>query len=340
MNTAVAVFSALSPERVLEAVECGLRCRCTGLLRPLPSYINRVYTVELETGETVVAKFYRPGRWTRAAIIAEHDLVLACAADEIPVIAPLPLADNKGTVGDADGIAFALYPRRGGRPIEPAEPADALWGRLGALLARVHRVGARAPAPDRLTLHPLSTTTEDLAYLLDSGFLEAREAGRLEAFAAALFERIVPQFEELGGEVIRLHGDCQHTNVLERPETGLFLIDFDDMMNGTPVQDLWMLLPGRAAECAVEWAQMIEGYETFRAFDRRTVRLIEPLRAMRMIYYLAWCARQAHDASFRQNHPDWGTRAFWVSELAELETQLGVIGQDVAHSCHIDLEGQ
>ncbi|HOM59230.1 MAG TPA: hypothetical protein PK770_05125 [Kiritimatiellia bacterium] len=183
MNTAVAVFSALSPERVLEAVECGLRCRCTGLLRPLPSYINRVYTVELETGETVVAKFYRPGRWTRAAIIAEHDLVLACAADEIPVIAPLPLADNKGTVGDADGIAFALYPRRGGR-------------------------------------------------------------------------------------------------------------------------------------------------------------LIEPLRAMRMIYYLAWCARQAHDASFRQNHPDWGTRAFWVSELAELEAQLGVIGQDVAHSCHIDREGQ
>ncbi|MDX9866457.1 MAG: serine/threonine protein kinase [Kiritimatiellia bacterium] len=329
MSTAVAAFGALSPERVLEAVESGLRCRCTGLLRPLPSYINRVYTVESETGETVVAKFYRPGRWTREAVLAEHDFVLACAADEIPVIAPLPLAQG-GTVGDADGIAFALYPRRGGRPIEPADPGNALWGRLGALLARVHRVGARAPAPARLTLHPLSATAEDLAYLLDGGFLEAREAARLDSFAAALFDRIVPQFEALGGEVIRLHGDCQHTNVLERPETGLFLIDFDDMMNGTPVQDLWMLLPGRAEECAAEWEQMIEGYETFRAFDRRTVRLIEPLRAMRMIYYLAWCARQAHDASFRQNHPDWGARAFWASELAELETQLGVIGEDAA----------
>ena len=320
-------FSALTPDKVLDVVEGATRQRCTGVIRPLPSYINRVYMVELDSGEHVVAKFYRPGRWQRDAILDEHAFVRACAEEEIPVIAPLLFADG-GTLGDADGIAFALFPRRGGRPIEPADPGDALWGRLGALLARVHRVGERAPAPARLTMHPLTATTADLDYLLDNGFLDDRETARLEAFGCSLLDAVVPLFE--GAETIRLHGDCQHTNILERPDTGVFLIDFDDMMNGPPVQDVWMLLPGRPAEAREELEQLIEGYETFRAFDRRSVRLIEPLRAMRMTYYLAWCARQAGDAAFLQNHPDWGTRAFWAKELAELETQLGTILSDVS----------
>ena len=320
-------FSSLTPDKVLDAVELSVRQRCTGVIRPLPSYINRVYTVELESGENIVAKFYRPGRWLREAILDEHAFVRACAADEIPVIAPLTLADG-GTLGDAGGIAFALFPRRGGRPIEPADPGDALWGRLGALLARIHRVGERAPAPARLTLHPLTATTGDLDYLLDNGFLDARETARMEAFGCALLDTVVPLFE--GVETIRLHGDCQHTNVLERPDTGVFLIDFDDMMNGPPVQDVWMLLPGRLAETREELGQLLEGYETFRAFDHRSLRLIEPLRAMRMTYYLAWCARQAHDVAFLQNHPEWGTRVFWAKELTELETQLDVIRSDAS----------
>lgn len=324
MNTAD--FSGLTPDKILDAVERGIGQRCTGVVRPLPSYINRVYTVELESGETIVAKFYRPGRWRREALLDEHDFVRACAADEIPVIAPLTLADG-GTLGAAEHIFFALFPRRGGRPIEPADPGDALWSRLGALLARIHRVGERAQASARLTLHPLSATTADLDYLLDHDFLDARESARLERFGDLLLETIVPLFEGAGR--IRLHGDCQHTNVLERPDTGLFLIDFDDMMNGPPVQDVWMLLPGRVEETRAELDALLEGYETFRAFDRRSLRLIEPLRAMRMIYYLAWCAKQAWDVSFQQNHPDWGTRAFWARELTELEVQLDIIREDL-----------
>lgn len=315
-------FAALTPERVLDAVEKAAQQRCTGVIRPLPSYINRVYDVELDSGEHVVAKFYRPGRWRREALLDEHAFVRACADDEIPVIAPLLFAGG-GTLGDIDGISFALFPRRGGRPIEPADPGDALWGRLGALVARIHRVGARAAAHARLTLHPLVTTTADLDYLLDNGFLDARETKRLEAFGLALLDAVEPHFRDV--ETLRLHGDCQHTNVLERPDTGVFLIDFDDMMNGPPVQDLWMLLPGRPEDARDELEQLLEGYETFRAFDRRTLALIEPLRAMRMTYYLAWCARQSHDAAFRQNHPDWGSHAFWTKELAELEAQLRVI---------------
>jgi len=312
-------FSGLTPDRVLDTVERATGCRCTGVIRPLPSYINRVYTVGMETGGFTVAKFYRPGRWTREAILDEHAFVGACAADEIPAIAPLTFADG-GTLGDAGGVAFALFPQRGGRPVEPADPGSVLWGRLGALLARVHRVGERAPAPARITLHPLTATTADLDYLLDNGFLDARETARLEAFGCELLDAAVPLFE--GVENIRLHGDCQRTNVLERPDSGVFLIDFDDMMNGPPVQDVWMLLPGMADESREELERIIEGYETFRHFDRDTLRLIEPLRAMRMTYYLAWCARQSRDVSFQQNHPGWGTRAFWARELADLEDQL------------------
>ncbi|NLX09237.1 MAG: phosphotransferase, partial [Chloroflexi bacterium] len=156
---------------------------------------------------------------------------------------------------------------------------------------------------------------------------------RLEAFGENLLDQAVPLFD--GAEMIRLHGDCQHTNVLERPDTGLFLIDFDDMMNGPPIHDLWMLLPGRADTARRELEQLIEGYEMFRAFDRRTLRLIEPLRAMRMTYYLAWCARQSRDAAFLQHNPGWGSRAFWARELAELEAQLAVIrnASDQKASC-------
>jgi len=321
-------FSSLMPDAVLDAVERATDQRCSGVIRALPSYINRVFTVGLENGERVVAKFYRPGRWSRDAILDEHAFVCACAEAEIPVIAPLPFAQG-GTLGDVNGISFALFPQRGGRPVEPADPGHALWGRLGALLARVHRVGERASAPARLTLHPLSTTTADLDYLLDHHFLEPREAARLEAFGGDLLDAVTPLFD--GAETIRLHGDCQHTNVLERPDSGLFLIDFDDMMNGPPVQDVWMLLPGRVNSTRVELEQIIEGYESFRAFDRASLRLIEPLRAMRMIYYLAWCARQAGDAAFRQNHPEWGSRSFWVRELSELEEQLAIIRETADH---------
>ena len=315
-------FSLLTPERVLDAVEQATRQRCTGVIRPLPSYINRVYTVEMDSGEHLVAKFYRPGRWSREALLDEHAFVRACADDEIPVIAPLLFTDST-TLGEVEGISFVLFPKRGGRPIEPADPGDALWGRLGALLARVHRVGARAAAPARITMSPFSTTAADLDYLIDGGFLDARESARLETFGHELLDTIAPLFE--GAETIRLHGDCQHTNVLERPETGLFLIDFDDMMNGPPVQDLWMLLPGRPEDVREELEQLLEGYETFRPFDRHSLALIEPLRVMRMVYYLAWCARQSHDAAFLQNHPDWGSRAFWAREHAELEIQFDVI---------------
>ena len=198
-------FSLLTPDRVLDAVEEGAGQRCTGLIRPLPSYINRVYTVELESGEHVVAKFYRPGRWTREAVLAEHAFVRACAAEEIPVIAPLALSGGE-TLGEVAGIAFALFPRRGGRPIEPADPGDAMWGRLGALLARIHRVGACAAAWRMCSLASaamgcsVKTRTDLRVYKLSSmGFMRRPPVyGCMRALARAAVRLLCPLRDSIG----------------------------------------------------------------------------------------------------------------------------------------------
>jgi len=322
MHAEPADFSRLTPDAVLDAVESACGSLLSGLIRPLPSYINRVYEVTCNDGTPLIAKFYRPGRWSRAAIADEHAFVRACAEADIPVIAPI--ADPSGeTIHAADGTLFALFPKRGGRPAEPANDDLPLWSRLGALVGRVHAVGVREAAQARLTLHPLESTADDIDYLLDGRFLDRQSEAEFGRLADIFMEAVVPLFEDV--PMIRIHGDCQRTNVLERPDSGVFLIDFDDMMNGPAVHDLWMLLPDRPDAVPAECDALIEGYAAFHPFDRRTLALVEPLRAMRMIYYLAWCARQSHDHAFRKDHPEWGTAAFWTRELNDLATQVDAI---------------
>jgi Ser/Thr protein kinase RdoA (MazF antagonist) len=141
-------------------------------------------------------------------------------------------------------------------------------------------------------------------------------------------ERIAPLFE--GARLQRIHGDCHRGNILERPGEGLIIIDFDDMMTGPPVQDLWLLLPGYAEDCRRELVMILDGYEEWTPFDRSSLRLIEPLRFMRMIYFLAWCARQRHDRRFRIDFPQWGTESFWIKELEDLRNQVQVIDETLA----------
>lgn len=323
MHATPADFSRLTPNAVLDAVEAACGSLLSGLIRPLPSYINRVYEVTCNDGTPLIAKFYRPGRWSRAAIADEHAFVRACAEADIPVIAPIA-APSGETIHETDGMLFALFPKRGGRPAEPANDDLPLWHRLGALVGRVHAVGALAAAPSRITLHPLESTADDMDYLLDGGFLDRHSEAEFSRLAETFMDAAVPLFEDV--PMIRIHGDCQRTNVLDRPDSGVFLIDFDDMMNGPAVHDLWMLLPGRPEDVPDECDALLEGYNLFYPFDHETLTLVEPLRAMRMIYYLAWCARQSHDHAFRHNHPEWGTPAFWTRELNDLATQVGAIG--------------
>ncbi|OPZ30653.1 MAG: serine/threonine protein kinase [Lentisphaerae bacterium ADurb.BinA184] len=319
-TTAQSGFSELTPDVLLEAVEGALAVRLTALAHPLTSYINRVYEVAAGDGTRYIAKFYRPGRWTAAAIEQEHAFVVECAAEEIPVVSPLRLSHG-GTRGEAGGISFAVYPKRAGRPFEPIDDED--WRRLGRVTARVHVVGGRRPAADRVRLWPQHSTAADIRHLLDGGFVTARHRRTFADLGRAILDVIIPVFE--GCEAIRIHGDCHPGNLLERPGEGLMVIDFDDMAMGPPVQDLWMLLPERLPDAARQMRLILEGYEDFREFDDRTLRLIEPLRIMRILYFLAWCSRQTGDPVFSRNFPDWGNDAFWGRQIADLTEQLDVI---------------
>jgi Ser/Thr protein kinase RdoA (MazF antagonist) len=309
-------FSHLTPDHVLDLVEEALGRRCTSLCRPLTSYINRVYEVELEDGSRVVAKFYRPGRWSPEALQDEQDFLGELSGDEIPVIAPLPFVDGT-TLQNCNGMYYAVFPKRGGRALD--EPDAAQWGEIGRLLARVHVVGARHGTRDRIHMAPDASTEDHIQGLLDDHIGRPDLCQRFEETVDAVLDLIEPLFE--GVENIRIHGDCHRNNMLWRPGEPLSLIDFDDMASGPAVQDLWMLLPGRLQDAAPEASLLLDGYETFRTFNRAELRLIEPLRFMRMIHYLAWCARQQDDGGFSRLSPDWGSGSFWQAEIDNLNGQ-------------------
>ncbi|WP_372794045.1 serine/threonine protein kinase [Pontiella sp.] len=319
----MSAFDDLTPDRILDAVETGMGCSLTGLTAPLPSYINRVYELETVSGEKLIAKFYRPGRWNRDALQDEHDFVCDCAAEEIPVAAPLELAGG-GTIGDVDGMFYAVFPKRSGREMDLC--GEEGWLRLGRLAGRIHQAGWQRDAQHRLVMHPETTTVPEIGQLLAGGFLRGGQADRFKDVTSRIVEIAVREFE--GVELQRIHGDCHRANILERPGEGLMVIDFDDMVTGPAVQDIWLLLPDHANNARTEINLILEGYEQFMEFDDRQLRLIEILRAMRIIYFLSWCSTQVDDFKFRSNFPDWGSDMFWQREIADLEHQYHVILND------------
>jgi len=310
-------FHSLTPDRVLTLVEKSLGRRCTNLCRPLISYINRVYELQADDGRGLVAKFYRPGRWSQAGLQDEHDFLLELAAHEIPVIAPLML-NNGSSLGSDGNMHFAVFPKTGGRSYD--EYNDEQWLELGRLLGRTHNVGAMHLPQDRLTMAPDKSTRQQVDYILKGRFMPEDLLGRFKDLAGALIREISPLFKDTG--MIRIHGDCHFSNLIYRPGESFYIIDFDDMVVGPPVQDFWMLLPGYREDSLAEIEIFLEGYEMFRNFDMPSLRLIEPLRAMRYLHYTAWCAYQfAEDGETRVDE-DFGSRQYWQAEMEDLEDQL------------------
>lgn len=318
-------FAALTPDVVLDLTERALGIRCANLCRPLNSYINRVYEVQRDDGGWVIAKFYRPGRWSDDALQDELDFLRELEAREIPVVPPLPGAG--GALLHREGaMRFAVFPRKGGRPL--VEPDTGQWRELGRLLGRLHVVGAEHAPRDRLRLHPAHSTRRHLEDILACAWPSAGLRAEYAGLVGQLIERIAPLFEDQ--PALRLHGDCHAQNILHRPGEPFHLIDFDDMAVGPAVQDLWMLLPGHVRETRRELDLLLDGYLLFRDLEPGALRLIEPLRAMRFIHYTAWCARQKTDGGFARLAPDWGTEAHWRRELDDLRRQLREIEDALA----------
>lgn len=305
-------FFRLSPTRVLQAVEAAGFVP-SGHCFALNALENRVYDVRLDDGKHVVAKFYRPGRWGRETILDEHRLLAALVDAEIPVCAPLTFPDGE-TLHEIEDIYYAIWPRTGGR--SPDELADDQVEMLGRLMARIHSVAADLGAPNRRTLDADSVPLQALDLLQEGDWLPPSCAARYERAVESLVETYRERSRDI--EIQPIHGDCHAGNLL-RGDEGWFFLDFDDMVIGPPVQDVWMLIPGRDIEADRQRRLLVEAYEQFRSFDHRSFSLIEPLRGFRFVFYAGWIARRWEDPAFPDAFPHFGTDDYWETETRDLE---------------------
>ena len=315
-------FAALSPDFVLDAIEA-LGFDPDGRLQALNSFENRVYQVGIEGGEPLIAKFYRPGRWSDAAIREEHAYANELVEAELPVVAPLVIDGD--TLFDCDGQRVALFPRKGGRAPELEGLDVAQW--LGRLIARIHSVGARRPFAARGRIDVASRVDAAAAHVLDAHLLPPQLVDRYERLVDAVATRLDDQFAVVQPALLRLHGDCHPGNILWTPldewgRGGPHFVDLDDARMGPAVQDLWMLLSGDRRQRTQQLAALLDGYEQLRPFDRRELALIEPLRTLRLIHYSAWIARRWDDPAFPAAFPDFGTPDYWRGQIDTLTDQI------------------
>ena len=315
-------FSALTPDLVLDSVE-SLGFLSDARVLALNSYENRVYQVGIEGEVPLIAKFYRPGRWSDAAIREEHAFSFELQAHEVPVVAPL-LVDGDSLFEHA-GFRFALFPRRGGHAPEPGD-LDQLY-RFGQLLGRLHAIGASRPFQHRETLAVANFGHESLATLLDGNFIPASLLPAYESVARDLLARLDELFARVEYTAIRLHGDCHPGNLLYRDER-FHIVDLDDCRMGPAVQDLWMLLAGERQERLRQISELIDGYQEFHDFAPRELALIEGLRSLRLIHYSAWLARRWDDPAFPASFPWFGSERYWGEQVLTLREQLAALDEE------------
>jgi len=308
-------YAGLSPERVIAAIE-SVGIACTGSILALNSYENRVYQLGTEDG-FVVAKFYRPGRWSDEGILEEHDFALELAEQEIPVVAPLELAGE--TLNEHEGYRFAVFPRRGGRWPELGSRDEREW--MGRFLGRLHAVGAAGSFDHRPELSIDRLGREPVEELLESDWIPPHLGDAYENITADLLAVIEQRFEEAGNPaILRIHGDCHPGNVLWTDE-GPHFVDLDDCMSGPAVQDLWLFLSGSRDEMAGQLSDLLEGYSRFMPFSARELHLIESLRTLRMLHYAAWIARRWGDPAFPRAFPWFAENKYWEDHVLSLREQ-------------------
>ena len=323
MDTTQPPFSGLGPECVLDALE-SIGLYGDGRLLALNSYENRVYQVGMEQGPPVVVKFYRPQRWSEAAILEEHAFVQELADNEIPAVPPMSLAD-KGTLHRFNDFLFSVFPKHGGRAPELEDPSTLEW--MGRFLGRIHAIGAVRPYDHRPVLDPATFGEEPRDWLLSNGFVPD---DLLDAYRSVTSQALdgVRRCYDRAGEVrlLRLHGDCHGGNVLWT-DAGPHVVDFDDSRMGPAVQDLWMLLSGERSDMVRQLSDLLAGYEDFCAFNERELHLIEALRTLRLLHYSAWIARRWNDPAFPAAFPWFNTQRYWQDRILELREQVALMDE-------------
>jgi Ser/Thr protein kinase RdoA (MazF antagonist) len=312
-------YDLLTPDVVVAAVEsCGFLS--DGRMLALNSYENRVYQVGIETGPPVIAKFYRPGRWSDGAILEEHRFSLELAREEIPVVPPL---QRDGiTLFEHGRFRFALFARQGGYWPELATRADREW--MGRFLGRIHAVGRRKRFEKRPVFSVARFGSEPRSYLLEADWLPPHLHAAYASVSEDVLDRVQRVFDDTPISALRLHGDCHPGNVLWTSD-GPHFVDLDDCLMGPAVQDLWMLLSGNRRDMAEQLSQILDGYGQFVDFDYRELVLIEALRSLRIIHYAAWLARRWDDPAFPRAFPWFAESKFWEQHVLNLREQLAAL---------------
>ena len=315
-------FATLTPDLVLDAVE-SLGYLSDARVLALNSYENRVYQVGIEDDQPLIAKFYRPDRWSDAAIREEHAFSHELAECEVPVVAPLQ-RDGESLFEHA-GFRFALFSRRGGRAPEPSN-LDQLYS-LGQLLGRLHAVGASRPFEHRETLTVAGFGHASLDTLLEGGFVPRSLLPAYESVARDLLKRLDELFTRVCYTPIRLHGDCHPGNLLHRDDA-FHVVDLDDCRMGPAVQDLWMMLAGDRQERLGQLSELVDGYNEFHDFEARELPLIEGLRALRLMHHSAWIARRWDDPAFPLAFPWFANERYWGDQILALREQLAALDEE------------
>lgn len=320
INTTTTPYTNLNPDLILAAVE-SLGFQCTGSLIPLNSYENRVYQIGIEEKEPIIAKFYRPFRWSNEAIIEEHQFASELLQHEIPIIAPI--ITNDETLHTHQDFRFALFPRQGGRALELDNLEHLEW--MGRFLGRLHAVGACKPFQHRIRINSESYGYQPYHFLLENNFIPLELKQNFCDITEKMLQKIDQHFQAVDDiETIRLHGDCHAGNVLWR-DTGPHIVDLDDCLTGPAIQDIWMLLSGNTHDTKLQLKSILKGYRQFHDFNPRELHLIEALRTLRMIHYSGWLAKRWEDPAFPINFPWFNTARYWETQLQNLREQVALM---------------
>ena len=335
-----APYADLGPDTVLDALD-SVGLRGDGRLIQLNSYENRVFQVFLEDGRVVVAKFYRPGRWSDAQILEEHEFAAELAAAELPVAACWPLtldphsmhADGAERVGPTLAAfstskaryRFGVTTRLAGRAPELEDGATLEW--IGRFVGRIHAIGAKAPFRERLTLDVQTFGTDNRNWLLAQDIIPPDAALPWQQISTEALAAVQHAFSHgAPPRLLRLHGDCHLGNVLWTGD-GPHFVDLDDALTGPATQDLWMLLSGERAAMSRQLTAVLDGYEQFMDFDRRELRLIEPLRTLRMLHHSAWIAKRWNDPAFPVGFPWFASPSYWAEQTTRLREQVELMAE-------------
>lgn len=315
-------YSALTPDRIIDAVEDQDYLSDARILA-LNSYENRVYQVGQDNGPPLIAKFYRPGRWSDEQIREEHSFIFELTDLDIPVVPPLQNAKGE-SLFYFEGFRLALFPRQGGHAPELDQLENLVV--LGRFLGRIHAAGQQRQFQHRPGVDVKSYAVDSFHFLGENQFIPPELEQAYTTLCEDLIARIEPQFEAVDYTSIRLHGDCHPGNILWREDRPHF-VDFDDARSGPAIQDLWMLLSGDREQQSIQMQKLIQGYNQFCDFNLAELRLVESLRTLRIMHYAAWLARRWDDPAFPMNFPWFNTQRYWSQHILELREQLAALDE-------------